>query len=407
MAYIPPHKRHSKDSERPSPVPELLIVPRKRHLNLKSPSKQHNYEKSVDVVYGENAIFKWLIVGNLDADDHNHLEQISVEALEQRMREKPLVLVNNHPPPKENDDEGESTISNTRSESVAVNVWPDLLSSFEIVRNKMESKEFDKGKLAMVARFGKILFHGSPSVSSESVLRKDHVAETTLRRMKRTFYTNTPCSYMENIISGVVPKIGVDLVEEKNIYHIKLSDKTQPGSALICKCGIKEDKKLELHKVKLKPIRQMVVDVSCIDKNLDLRLALYTKRTISALTDNEMHSIRNIVDSSILDPEVKGGLRWPFGKASSTSDRYAVIGVWHTIAKKYKSPSLSLMARHVDRFDFKVAISEATFEVALKLRRMVSDLQEEKVETDSIFDMFKGNLRMIWDHFLCYDQYFP
>ncbi|KAK4851495.1 hypothetical protein QYF36_015704 [Acer negundo] len=244
------------------------------------------------------------------------------------MREKPLVLVNNHPPPKENDDEGESTISNTRSESVAVNVWPDLLSSFEIVRNKMESKEFDKGKLAMVARFGKILFHGSPS-------------------------------------------IGVDLVEEKNIYHIKLSDKTQPGSALICKCGIKEDKKLELHKVKLKPIRQMVVDVSCIDKNLDLRLALYTKRTISALTDNEMHSIRNIVDSSILDPEVKGGLRWPFGKASSTSDR------------------------------------EATFEVALKLRRMVSDLQEEKVETDSIFDMFKGNLRMIWDHFLCYDQYFP
>ncbi|KAK4851464.1 hypothetical protein QYF36_015361 [Acer negundo] len=202
------------------------------------------------------------------------------------MREKPLVLVNNHPPPKENDDEGESTISNTRSESVAVN-------------------------------------------------------------------------------------IGVDLVEEKNIYHIKLSDKTQPGSALICKCGIKEDKKLELHKVKLKPIRQMVVDVSCIDKNLDLRLALYTKRTISALTDNEMHSIRNIVDSSILDPEVKGGLRWPFGKASSTSDR------------------------------------EATFEVALKLRRMVSDLQEEKVETDSIFDMFKGNLRMIWDHFLCYDQYFP
>lgn len=59
----------------------------------------------------------------------------------------------------ENDDEGESTISSTRSESVAVNVWPDLLSSFEIVRNKMESGQFDKGKPAMVARFGKILFH--------------------------------------------------------------------------------------------------------------------------------------------------------------------------------------------------------------------------------------------------------
>ena len=33
------------------------------------------------------------------------------------------------------------------------------------------------------------------------------------------------------------------------------------------------------------------------------------------------------------------------------------------------------MARHVDRFDFKDAIDEASIEVYLKLKRLVSDLQ--------------------------------
>ncbi|KAI9184825.1 hypothetical protein LWI28_001437 [Acer negundo] len=142
MAYIPPHKRHSKDSEseRPSLIPERLApLPHKQHMNLKLPSKR-NYDKSGDIVYADNAIFKWFIVGNFDADHDKHLEPISVESFEQRIGVKPLVLVSNHPP-KGKDEEGERTTSSTLSESVAVNVWPDLLTSFEIVRNKMESKE--------------------------------------------------------------------------------------------------------------------------------------------------------------------------------------------------------------------------------------------------------------------------
>ncbi|KAK2639667.1 hypothetical protein Ddye_027462 [Dipteronia dyeriana] len=100
--------------------------------------------------------------------------------------------------------------------------------------------------------------------------------------MKTTFYANTPSpsSYMENIISGIAPKIGFDLEEDKDIFHILLSDRTKPNSDLYCKCRMKEDKKLELYK-------------------------------------------------------------------------------------------------------------------------------EEKVETDSIFEMFKDNLKMIWGHFFCCDQYFP
>ena len=66
------------------------------------------------------------------------------------------------------DEEGEAisstpleTISSTPWESVAVDVWPKLLSAFEIVRDMLESSddELDEVKPAMVARFGKILFH--------------------------------------------------------------------------------------------------------------------------------------------------------------------------------------------------------------------------------------------------------
>ncbi|KAH7571773.1 hypothetical protein JRO89_XS04G0137900 [Xanthoceras sorbifolium] len=271
MAYIPPHKRHSKDSERPSPIPELLVP----KFTRKSTSK-HNTDKRGNIVYAENAIFRWFIVG-LDADNNLpssvQLEPISVEAFEQRMGEKPLVLLNSQPA-KENDEEGETMLT-TPWESVAVNVWQDLLSSFEIVRNKMESKELDEGKPALVARFGKILFHGyelfrSASVSTESV-RKDEVAETTLRRMMRSFYTNTSSSYMENIISGVGPKIGVDLEAEKDIYHIKLSDSTQPKSAILCKCRVTEDRKLELYKASF---LLLINNLKCVENTSNLKMSL-------------------------------------------------------------------------------------------------------------------------------------
>ena len=43
----------------------------------------------------------------------------------------------------------------------------------------------------------------------ESV-NKIQVEEAILRQLKRSLYTDIPSSYMENIIDGVVPAIGVD-----------------------------------------------------------------------------------------------------------------------------------------------------------------------------------------------------
>ncbi|TXG66241.1 hypothetical protein EZV62_007516 [Acer yangbiense] len=390
MAYIPPHKRHSKDPERPSPIPERLVPQFPRQINLKSSSK-------VNMILNTNARNMYIV--GLDADNQFpssvHLEPISVEYFKQRILETTVfVLVDSHPATKEIDKEGEAisstpleTISSTPWESVAVDVWPNLLSSFEIVRNMLKSNdELDEVKPAIFATFGKTLFH---------------------LYVKTTFYANTPSSYMESIISGVAPKIGFDVEEDKDIFHVLLSDSTKPkNDEIYCKCRMKEDKKLELYKVETNPIREMTKKILCIDKNLDLRLTLDTKRILTSLTDDEMHSIGNIINSAVIDPEVKGGLRWPYGKACY-GDRFAVVKIWHTIAKKYKSPSLSLMARHVDRFNFEDAYGQDSIEVYLKLKRLVSDLQEENVETDSILEMFKDNLKMIWDHFLDAERPFP
>ena len=55
----------------------------------------------------------------------------------------------------------------------------------------------------------------------ESV-NKTQVEEATLRKLRRSLYTDIPSSYMENIIDGVVPVIGVDFEEEKDVYIVKV-----------------------------------------------------------------------------------------------------------------------------------------------------------------------------------------
>ena len=47
-------------------------------------------------------------------------------------------------------------------------------------------------------------------------------AETTLSQLRRSFYTNIPNSYMENIMGEVAKKIKVDFEEEKDLYHVRV-----------------------------------------------------------------------------------------------------------------------------------------------------------------------------------------
>ncbi|CAI9760832.1 unnamed protein product [Fraxinus pennsylvanica] len=132
--------------------------------------------------------------------------------------------------------------------------------------------------------------------------------------------------------------------------------------------------------VELNQVRHMVADMSCLGKNLDLRLLLRTKRILVALKDEEIENIQSLIGSATLDSEVKGGLRWPLGKQSS-ADQYTVVGVWHTNGKTFKNLSMRLKVRHADRFDFRSSAGEVTREVILKMPGIIPKLPVQAHET--------------------------
>ncbi|KAH9728293.1 hypothetical protein KPL70_008977 [Citrus sinensis] len=390
MAYIPPHKRHSKGPQRPTP-PEMRVPEFNRKLNFGS--RKHNAGTKVNYVeYADHAVHRWFVCG-LENDNSFpssvHCEEFPEEPAEHKRGENPLVLVTNNL--ANDNDEVSGNISRSPWELVAENVWPEILSACKIVKNEMEEKP------TLAASFGYLLFNKYNLLSLESA-REGQVAETALRSVRRFFYRGVPATYMEKIVNEVVPKLGVDFVEHKDIYRIKLSDSTRE---ITCKCTVKEDKKLDLYKLELNPVRSMIADMSCPYKNEDLRLALCTKSTLAALSDDEMNGIRVLINSAIPDPEVKGGLRWPTRKPHS--GEYTVIGVWRTEIKSYKSPSLKLKVENVDRLIVESATGWKTIEIHLKWRRIVSEIQGGEIDTDSIYNGFKEQLRLIWDHFLSTD----
>ncbi|XP_004302123.1 PREDICTED: uncharacterized protein LOC101302665 [Fragaria vesca subsp. vesca] len=399
MAYIPPHKRNSNEAERPVLTPDKLAPLFMRNVNVRS-SKSNNKWGS-KIIYADHAISKWWAVGLNDDTrfpSSVNLKPISSETIEHRIGEKPLALRNS-----DLDDGNEVQLDLPKSPWVyiAKNVVEDLLVSFENVKEEVKSPKLEGLKPALVARVGKILFHRTPSVTLESL--GENLTTAMLKNWKKTsFYANVPVSYTEKIVNEVVPNIGAAFESEKDIYQVKLADSTKPDSTLSCKCSVK-DGKLQLYKVELNQVRFMLMDMSIPNKNLDLRLMLNMKRVLTSQTDDEMQSIRDLVDSAITDPDVKGGLRWPLEKTSS--GKYNVIGVWHVRAKAYKNQSLRFKVRHADRFDFITSSGEASWETSLRLKKVVSELNEEKVDVSSVTEMLEEDMKFIWDNFLTCESF--
>ncbi|KAL1332449.1 hypothetical protein HN51_061251 [Arachis hypogaea] len=395
MAYVPPHMRHSKDNQRPSPSPEL--PPRRRQFS-------HSPKLNLSSIYSKDALSNWFVVSSHDHDhDDNQLHPslqlrpVSLESFDCNFKQKPLILVQSTQHQSQSYTIGTHATRNPW-EIVAAKAIDYLLSSFENVRTEMKAQnpQSEQIKPYLVARFGKILFHGTFTQEERP----------TMRQFRRSFYTSVPASYMEKMTTSLPLELGLEPDNtEKDMYLVKLSDANRPEATISCKCSIiKEQNKLKLYKVELNYVRHMVTDVSCPAKNLDLRLMLCTKRIIAAPKDDEIQCIQKLIDSAVLDENVKGGLRWPLGKASS-GDRFSVIGVWHTITKAYVGPSLRLKARHADRFDFLTSTGESASEVSLKLKGIVSALQVQKVDTALISKMLEDTIKLLWDQFLNCDDF--
>ena len=90
------------------------------------------------------------------------------------------------------------------------------------------------------------------------------------------------------------------------------------------------------------------------------------------------NAIQSLVSSAILDPDVKGGLRWPLGK-ESIGDRFRLVGVWHTNYKAFRNKALRFKLRHADRFDHRSSTGEVSDEVSFKLTGISRRLQVSRL----------------------------
>lgn len=108
--------------------------------------------------------------------------------------------------------------------------------------------------------------------------------------------------------------------------------------------------------------------------------------------DKEISNIKALLDSATVDPNVKGGLRWSFSKASSENG-YRIFEACHVKATIYKNQTLRLRVRETDRFNERIGTGEIKREVTLILKDINSKLQVNFCAL--VFYKLFGSLRLI------------
>ncbi|OWM63210.1 hypothetical protein CDL15_Pgr010610 [Punica granatum] len=136
---------------------------------------------------------------------------------------------------------------------IAEAVMQDLLPSAVSVRTEIEGnvQHSDEIKLKFVVR--NISRHKF-MIKVETFRRrgppsKDSVSEASSSLYNINFRTDVLASYVKSVTDNVTPKIGAKSEDIKDIYLVKLADKSRLDVTVICKCRVvKEEKRLELHK---------------------------------------------------------------------------------------------------------------------------------------------------------------
>ncbi|KAF5199417.1 Dna-directed rna polymerase subunit alpha [Thalictrum thalictroides] len=390
---IPELTMQLRDKSKPIPSADML------HDTLKNSKQQKSLFPGTKILYAKDSVFRWIVAPD-DQDDQLassiRLKEFSCESIERKDGQKPMILVCDRA--QEEMNEKGNSFDKSPWVSIVQKIQEDLLASFQIARSEV-SKDGEQNVPRFVIRFGKILFQDSPSINLDDVNNSSDV-ENVLGLYKKRYYTNVPTSFVDAVLGDYVPRIGLDFVEEKENYYVKVCDKSRPHVTISCKCRVTEAVgELDTYKIELNELRHLIADISCLDKNLDLRLLLSSKRILTSLTDDDKDSLSNILKSAVIDSEVKGGLRWPLGK-ESFGDRYIVVGVWHTKAKTFSNSSMRLKVRHADRFDFRTSTGEVSQEASLRVPELTKLLRDENLDLNSMIDMVRDTLKLIWGHFL-------
>ncbi|XP_026425227.1 uncharacterized protein LOC113321545 [Papaver somniferum] len=384
-AYVPPHKRYSKDGDdnnRP--------LPTQFQMNVASSSTSNDHARKRGFVLNmPNAVFKWFI----ESDD----DDISIR----------LVLVDGFTCLRSTSLGNRGFAKNTPWVSITERIGSELLASFANVRSAMDLGEAGSAiKPTFVARVGQIHLLDPPDniISSCSSSSKSE-AETAAAHVKKHFCTNLPDSYMEAILGGVAPKIVADLYHSKEYYQVLVSDKRDPKSGIIIKCQIICGE-LKIQKIEKNPKKCFIANVTCLDRDLDLRLRLAIKRDLTAaLKDDseEIKGLKHFVDSAILDGSVKGGLRWPLGKEHSSEGRYSIIKTCHSTVKTFKNSSIKLRLKNEDWFNFCISDGEVENELVLDMKGINDTLIDKMLGMEPAIERLQETLKLVWNHLLCFE----
>lgn len=421
--YIPPHKRQLKDGakalEGSSLNPESLVHKFKQNLNLSGSykSKSHPSERVMRkawkskgtslggrYAYAKSCLSRLCIVDSTKEEEHQYPGAIRLEHITSKSSlykepgshgSVPYILISSRKKTGTNELNKNSSIENPLI-SVAEQILPNLLA-FQNERVEGSSEEIEEGKISFVARFGKILFH-TKSWFDVDKLRDRTEYEASLGQTKRIFNASVPKSFTESVLNAVVTEIGVDLEEEKEYYYVRVADKSCPDVSLSCKCTATGVGGLELRKIETINVRHMIVDIACVEKDLDLRLMLSTRK-IETITDEEKHDLGKLIKSAVVDQNEKGGLRFPLGN-ESFEGRYRVMGTGHTTSTAYKNSSIRVKLNEADRYDFIASTAEVTNHVVLKMTGISEKLKANSLEADQLAKMLEDNMKIIWNHFL-------
>ncbi|WZZ81699.1 hypothetical protein YC2023_102271 [Brassica napus] len=317
------------------------VPPHKRHENVSArassvPPSLLTKHKNTKIIHANDFISRWFLVGS---EYNNSFQLVPVSSEWRRGSEdKPLVML------LKND----SSKLKTPWLWVAEKVENDLILGFGRAKETLIRYASEDVNLRLIARFGKVVFNRS--ANSSETLRDDNLT-------KRVF-DNTRLDITNNINDSI-----------------------------------------SIRRAELNALRHLNIDVSCLDQDLDMRLSVDSKRTLTNLSENEIKSLKELTDSAVIDPNVKGGLKWPLGK-SSCGDRYSVCGVWHTVTNTYRNQTLRLQVLEANRYDFRTGIGGTSREVFLKLRALSKLLKEENGERKCVTGMLKDCLKTVWDYFL-------
>ncbi|KAI3886472.1 hypothetical protein MKW92_010265 [Papaver armeniacum] len=381
-AYVPPHKRYSKDGDdnnRPLPTQFQMNVG-------ESSTSNDRARKRGFVLNMPNAIFMSFMES--DDDDISFRWEL-VDGYICRLRSS--FCHRGFP-------------KNTPWVSITERIRSELLASFANVRSAMDLGEAGVAiKPTFVARIGQMFLLDPDNIISSSCSSKSE-AETAAAHVKKEFCTNLPDSYMEAILGGVAPKIVADFHHSKEYYQMLVSDKGDPKSAINIKCQIKCGE-LKIQKIEKNQKICFIANVKCLDRDrdLDLRLRLAIKRDLTtALKDDseELKALKHFVDSAILDGNVKGGLRWPLGKEHSSGGRYSIIKTFHITVKTFKNSSMKLRLINQDWFNFFLSDGEVENELVLDMKGINDMLIDRMLDMEPAIERLQETLKLVWNHLL-------